>query len=446
MPIKGLTDHASTDAQRAFPVLGILRPGDEKPNQKQPGKNLPGFRFTSESYPELVTAFYEYYGKQPSAIPGVQFLDLPVDQIFDTHMRAHHGNNTLKIKCDGVHQLKYWTKTGYSSEPRPCENTSGDWKCPLGCRPRGLLYFMLPDFLDTLGQYADQITQPGQAHNVTRLGVFLLKTGGVTMANIASHLRAVHGTVGTLSGMRFTLRKEKAAFTQPGKDGAPTRYENYIVQIEVDASDFQRMYQARPLLPDADVLDDGDEQLEGIPDRHQLPAHAGGTGEQHSHWTDDPEAVAKFEQAVAGLGLDIENALDALANAQDEPVLDLSQLRLSKREAWETVKAAARQRNQEAYDVFMHVWSVEAVSKPDGGIVWQYTGIPPGEENEYVVLCDHTRVLFTNAGIDSDDSWRVPGFIVQFDPPLEATFTVTDGHRYQTVNLKPYDGTLIIPE
>ena len=132
MPIHGLTDAA----RPAFPVLGKLRKGAAKIDERKPGQDLSYFRFTSDR-PQIVEAFRQAYGAEPRELN----VYLPYAKIEDnlSAWKEEWVAGGLKHRCDGETCVVWMQDDGtYSREPKPC---------PGNCKPVGRLSLILPELL-----------------------------------------------------------------------------------------------------------------------------------------------------------------------------------------------------------------------------------------------------------------------------------------------------------
>ena len=199
MGIVGLTDRKLP----SFPQIGVLRKGDVKPNDKQPGKDLTYFRFDSDDA-EAVRAFSDVYGSEPRSIRV--FLPFPtIAENFDAWQEAWVAGG-LQHRCDGQTCVRWLKSDGkYSDVPKPC---------PGGCKPAGRLKVIIPE--------------------LRRLAyVMVLTTSVHDILNITDHLEALELARGDLRGIPMILRRYPEEISTPsGKDGSRARREKWLIAIE----------------------------------------------------------------------------------------------------------------------------------------------------------------------------------------------------------------------
>lgn len=198
MPIKALQRGAM------FPEIGQLRKGAVKPNEKQPGKDLHYFRFTSDD-PETERKFTEAFGNEPQALQV--FLPLPtVDANFEAFCEEYTAG-AIQHRCDGE------TCVGW-------RDSKGDWQttakpCPGGCKATGRLKVFIPAF--------------------QRMAfVTVLTTSKHDIINLHSSLYALEAVKGSVQGIPLVLRRVKREISTPAGGGKRARREKWLLQIEAE--------------------------------------------------------------------------------------------------------------------------------------------------------------------------------------------------------------------
>lgn len=237
MPIKGLT----TDREPAFPRIGVLRKGGEKPNEKQPGKDLTYFRFDSDDK-QAVQDFEATYGKEPATINV--YLPFPTpDENFQAWQEEYKAGG-LVHRCDGETMTVWQTPDGkYSNEPKPCPH-KGKPRTSVNpyCKPVGRLTVIIPE-----------------------LRRFAYVTVGTTSKNdimeLTDNLNAVYAMRGTLQGIPFRLMRRPRMISTPKPDGGRARYEKWMLSIEADPAwvnvQIASMQRAALIAPDMKMLTSG---------------------------------------------------------------------------------------------------------------------------------------------------------------------------------------------
>jgi hypothetical protein len=212
MPILGLTDQ-----QASFPRIGILRKGDKKPNDKQPGRDLDHFRFTSED--ASVTATFEAaYGKEPRRV-NVYLPFRTTDENFPCFQEAWVAGG-LKHRCDGKTTILSQRDDGtYWHQPQPC---------PGGCKAVGRLSVVVPE----LG----------------RLAFVTVLTSGINdVKNLTSELRGLEMGIHDLRGIPMIVSRVKGMVSSPEfypkdhpkagqRTGRRVRREKWLLHIEAAPS------------------------------------------------------------------------------------------------------------------------------------------------------------------------------------------------------------------
>lgn len=203
MPIRGLTDNV----RPAFPRLGKLRKGDEKPAQgNRPGQELPYWRFTSET-PDIEQAFVKAYGEECTSLE----VALPFPAI-DDNWQAWQEDwvaGGLSHRCDGAICSIWLREDGtYSHEPKPC---------PGGCKPVGRLNVALKGLFHA--GWVGYVTM--ETHSINDI------------INIQASLEAVVMARGSndLTGIEFDLRRVQRSISTPGSNGKRVRRDKWMVEL-----------------------------------------------------------------------------------------------------------------------------------------------------------------------------------------------------------------------
>ena len=198
MAIKGLTDQ-----QAAFPQIGILRKGAEKPEKgDRPGADLTYFRFTSDDDSAL-TAFKAAYGPEPRDINV--YLPYPsMDENLGS-FQEHWVAGGLKHRCDGETCLVWQNSDGaYITTPKPC---------PGSCKAVGRLAVVIPE--------------------LKRLAfVTVLTTSLHDIMTLTQNLRALELMRGDLRGIPLVLRRRPRKVSTPRAKGPRVRQEKWLLTLE----------------------------------------------------------------------------------------------------------------------------------------------------------------------------------------------------------------------
>lgn len=196
MPIKGLTNR-----EAAFPQLGVLRKGGEKPGNGI-GKDLTYFRFTSDDQ-AAVEAFAHFYGEQPDTI-NVILPYRTADENFSA-WREDWVAGGLKHRCDGETMVLWLDKDGkYQTAPK---------KCTGGCKPVGRLSVIVPEFK----RFAFVTVLTTSLHDIMTL---------------SENLAALEMIRGDLRGIPLVLRRRPRKVSTPGPQGKRVRREKWLLTLE----------------------------------------------------------------------------------------------------------------------------------------------------------------------------------------------------------------------
>lgn len=205
MPIRGLT--TLTERAASFPIIGTIRKGAPKPNEKQPGRDLTHFRFTAVD-PAAATLFQNNYGDKPTEIRV--YLPFPTaDENFSTWQEEWVAGG-LVHRCDGVECVLWYDKQagGYSQQRKPC---------PGGCKQVGRLSVVIREFQ----RLALVTVLTTSKHDIMELW------GNLTAAQV---LRP-----SGLTGIPFVLcRRPRMISTPSGPNGQRARREKHLLTIEPD--------------------------------------------------------------------------------------------------------------------------------------------------------------------------------------------------------------------
>lgn len=219
MPILGVSDRGSVEPR--FKNIGKLRKGGPKRNG-QFGLDLDHFRFTSEQS-EVVSAFYEAYGKQPARLD----VFLPYDEMeccFSSWRELYGSNGLCKCRCDGSHWIDWIFEDKHHHGYRPCAKEFCDTEnrcpeCPL--KPVGRLSVILPALW-------------AAGH----IGLVTVETHSW---NDIAHLSAKLTQWEPLSGKPFTLWREQVKIGAP-IDGRRAAVNKQLVKIELTDSYLQDVF------------------------------------------------------------------------------------------------------------------------------------------------------------------------------------------------------------
>lgn len=197
MPIKRLVRQSA-----AFPRIGKLRKGGEKPNERQPGKDLEYFRFDSDDA-DALQRFESAYGKEPRQV-NVYLPYESVEENFQTWQEAYVAGG-LKHRCDGETCVIWQKPDGtYSQDPIPC---------PGGCKEVGRLSVIIPE--------------------LARLAYVTVETHSINdILQLTDNLQAALALRGSLTGIPFVLSRRPQEISAPGQNGKRQRYTKYMLFLE----------------------------------------------------------------------------------------------------------------------------------------------------------------------------------------------------------------------
>lgn len=234
MAIKGLTDQRG-----AFPRIGKLRKGAEKP-KNGPGKDLDHFRFDSPDA-GATAAFQAAYGNEPRSI-NVRLPYPTMDENWQTAMEKY-GAGGLEIRCDrefmeGCRVNGKFMKCFPGKSPCQRDESKKDGGC--GCKEVGRLNLIIPE----LQRFA-YVT--AETHSINDL------------VNLTQQLTAIEMTFGQLNGIPLVLTRRPEQISTPTSGGGRARREKWMLSIEVSpewasrqlaASDRHALSMAdQPMLP-----------------------------------------------------------------------------------------------------------------------------------------------------------------------------------------------------
>ncbi len=199
MPIKGLTDKAST-----FPQVGALRKGGEAVDGKR-GKDLAHFRFTSD-LKEVQDKFASVYGESPASVRVYLPYQTPSENF--SAWIENWSKSGLMWRGDGENLVLWRTTSGtYSQETKPQ---------PVGGKQVGRLSVIIPE-LERLA-YVTALTS--SIHDI------------MTMSSVLEQYYALSGD---LRGIPFILSRVSKMVSTPTDDGGRARREKFLWHIEADA-------------------------------------------------------------------------------------------------------------------------------------------------------------------------------------------------------------------
>ncbi|MDE2096708.1 MAG: hypothetical protein KGL39_05620 [Patescibacteria group bacterium] len=205
MPILGLTERSA-----AFPRIGVIRKGAPKPNDRQPGRDLEWFRFTSED-PGAMQAFADAYGTEPTEI-NVMFPYQTVDEVWYA-WREQWLHGGLVHRCDGEMMVIWRTDDGgYSQERTPCPKALDKYG-KRTCKPVGRLMVVVPE--------------------LQRLAIVVVQTTSLwDILTLQENLGAAEQMRGDLRGIPFILRRRPRSISTPREDGSRVRVQKSLLSIE----------------------------------------------------------------------------------------------------------------------------------------------------------------------------------------------------------------------
>lgn len=198
MPIKRLIQQAAQ-----FPIIGKLRKGDKKPNEKQMGKDLDYFRFDTDDA-DAMSKFAAKYGSEPKAI-NVYLPFRTIDENFSCWQEAYTAGG-LKHRCDGETCVIWQDEQGkYRHDPKPC---------PGGCKEVGRLTVVIPELL--------------------RFAYVSVETHSVNdIMQLQRNLNAAFALRGDLTGIPFLLIRRPVEISTPsGNDGKRARRTKALLFLE----------------------------------------------------------------------------------------------------------------------------------------------------------------------------------------------------------------------
>jgi hypothetical protein len=185
-----------------FPEIGQIRKGDVKPNDRQPGKDLDHFRFTSPDA-EVIEKFKKAFGEKPRSL-AVRLPFRATEENFEAWMEEYTAG-AIQHRCDGETCVGWRTSQGtWSTEPKPC---------PGKCKASGRLKVFIPD----LGRMAF---------------VTVLTTSKLDIINLGSSLKAIESINGAVSGIPLILSRVEREISTPGEGGKRARRKKWLLQIE----------------------------------------------------------------------------------------------------------------------------------------------------------------------------------------------------------------------
>lgn len=234
MGIDGLTGEAR------FPRLGVLRKGDPKPNDRQPGRDLTDeLRFAGVD-DDVQEEWRAAFGGDKVDELTVRLPYPDVDACWQA-WRETYVSGGLVCRCDGrQHVLWLDEQTGeYRTDPRPCPGRSCEAKAV------GRLELLV--------------------HGLPRLGVVTLTTTSIhDIKNLDGAIRVLAMT-GDLSRIPLRLTRVKRMISTPGakRGDRRQRREKWLLHIEAEPTWVSAMIGgaasaalpsgATPALPDPDA-------------------------------------------------------------------------------------------------------------------------------------------------------------------------------------------------
>lgn len=306
MSIRGLTDNA----RAAFPTLGKLRKGAPRPNDRQPGVELPYWRFDGANK-DIEAVFASVYGERPTEVEVL----LPYARIEDNFSawKEAWGAGGLLHRCDGETCVLWLTDDGtYSREQVPC---------PGGCKAVGRLNVLLPGLL-----------------RAGHVGYVTMETHSINdILSILGTLRATAEARGVedMRGILFILRRQFELISTPAGNGKRARRAKCMVKLvpatewvraqiehlqraalpetaadDEEAGDTLALPAEEPSPPqilDAEPIVDDEEQYQ-----HQEDDGADDGAVAQTHWIENPVVRQRFWAWTHDLGLSSSDVLGAL--------------------------------------------------------------------------------------------------------------------------------------
>lgn len=308
MPIHGLT----TGTAR-WPRIGVLRKGEEKPNEKQPGKDLEkDLRFVGADA-GIEHDFATVFGGLKIDQLTVRLPYADVDSCWQ-NWNEEWVSGGLVCRCNGIEHVLWRMPDGeYSTDPRPCP---GRGQCK--ATQVGRLEVIIP--------------------NLGRMGtVTVLTTSRHDIANIDGCLRAVAMAFGDLTYVPLRLSRVPRTISAPETEkqggrmvrtGRRLRRTKWLLHIEAEPAWVRHMIDARgrpPLeltarevhsLPAPEPSDGDHGDLEGVFDAAADlgvvdPLGGGVRGEaiegdgdaplEPDHWTPEVAACGTVAEVMAVL-------------------------------------------------------------------------------------------------------------------------------------------------
>lgn len=207
MPIKGLTDRQVP----TFPLIGSIRKGAKKTEEKKPGPDLTYFRYVPlEEEEEAALKFHQVYGDEPREIN----IFLPFDEIernFEAFMERHTAS-ALQCRGDGETAFLWRDEDGVMQHiSKPCP-------LPLckGCKETGRLKIIIPE--------------------LRRLAYVVVHTTSVwDIIELTANLEAIRLLTGNgLKGIPLVLKRRPRMVSTPRENGKRVRQEIWLLSIEAD--------------------------------------------------------------------------------------------------------------------------------------------------------------------------------------------------------------------
>jgi len=262
MPIIGMTDQSA-----AFPIVGTLRKGEAKTDNK-PGKDLTYFRFVTDDE-DAEAHFNQAYPSQDELRHiNVLFPYKTAKENFDAWIEKWVAGG-LVYRSDGETQVLWRTdQGGYSDEskPDPKPEIKADGKRADGSGQVGRMSVIIPEL--------------GRLTTVT-----VMTTSKNDIVNLSRQLSSYEALNGDLRGIPFVLMRRKHMISTPGADGKRVRREKWLLSIETQPH-YTRLHlaaiQQQALPEEVNVIEA--EGWHEVPDIVELPSDA------ISPFDDEPEA------------------------------------------------------------------------------------------------------------------------------------------------------------
>lgn len=388
-------------SSRELPLLGIIRKGEEKVDEKKPGRELEYFRVVPrDGFEGVAQAFESVFGTEPRSFRA-RLAGSNLDDVFP-HWLEQWAGGLLMRRCDGETILVDRTRKGEDVAGGVCGYASGSCHC----RPMGDLKLVIPALYE-YGYYGFFFLRTNSISDI-RLIVGLLNDLEDRLKNTVGRLR--------LQDVELDIYRAEESLTYVKGDGSRGSRDHYLVKIKLSSdwvADNAALLQPRsgPALP-APAVDMSDElakldqsQAEGEPDlvSDHEPDRPAGMGRDHAMIEYIKYAAGRYLGGmapseilnIAGVPNLIEKYLDDPGGAYDLIALGIVREQLPVKVYGVGVRQDKSGRRRYAMNFGF-------------GTAYSYTREP-----------------FREVGLAVDDRWEVDGENIPFEEPLVATITRT---------------------